>query len=509
MAQQSDRVVIKLGPGRLDKDVQREIDDINRNVETKQPAGPTETVIPGGGGYVIDVPPGSQFAYVPMNLVTYPIDLNATYSFRHDTNGSTIINGRISIDIKNVLGYGTDTLIAFDDIGDNLVAFNNDGSAVNTVHFDYLTNNHSPGEAPISGFFSIDNYIVSYSDIRSYNEAVSPTIYRWFVYTYDGTNKSYFELTPPPAPVGTTTNAWAPVIGPSGDNSSIIVVWHAPVYDDVGLIHVHEYSGDGTFLGGNTKITGYNTGSDFTGKIENGWVVLVNNGAGSSSGNYYYSVFPAEISSAEVRSFAIPIVSTNRFPSAIASCVSENGVVFVGLNGPGDTFSPEGDYPYRIDVIRYDYDTDNAARFYGAVFNPLDPTPVPVMTEINWRRPGEASRFTTFGGAVATSDFSVFFTGTVIYAPAPTPEFYYYVPATVHVVFTPDETDPSILIPSPTFTVQDNFFVENFAGTSGSFASAATLTAELTDGSIVYLVGRGLTNESYGYFYAFRVEPGA
>lgn len=503
MAEQSDRVVIKLGPGRLDSDksVQREIDQLRNEVETKTSVPPGDYTTPGdvedivndiineyppvagGGGFVIGIPPGVPLAYAPLNLVNFPIDITAVkpqmqFSTVSAPFGIAAAQPRLSRDIKNVLGMGVDTILSYDIKTTSLVAFSPSSGLVETVDFPLAT------QLRVTGFFSISdnvygNHLVSYSD---YDDTSTPVIY-----TYDGTTVSSFS------PTFAGYNLVA--IGPSAGYTRIILVW---ANENTQALTIQQYTGtglaDGFFT--HTGLSGLQTGAGQSsiGKVENGYIAIPY----SSSGEGYY-MRPASIANVTLKAFSVPNAMRNNITSAIA------------LRANGRLYSPSmSDLTTgQTDLVICSYDTGITQVFPGAIYNPFDigerPFLYPVRTTSN-TTPTTSPRAVSLA---VLDDNKIVVTGSTVVYDGTT---YYGIPVSLYITIIPDPDNPLINIFTNAYLTHEDYpYPTTIIGSQGIEVpytqAVAKCALALSDGSVVYVIGNASTPDGPGYCIMFNVKP--
>lgn len=502
MAEQSDRVVIKLGPGRLDSDkaVQREIDQLRDEVETKTSVPPGEYTTPGdvedivndiineyppvagGGGFVIGIPPGVPLAYAPLNLVNFPIDVTAVkpeMPFRTvaTTGGIATVEPRLSRDISNVLGMGVDTILSYDRTASAMVAFSPSSGLVETVDFPLGT------QGRVTGFFSIGDtdgsYLVSYSD---FNDTATPIIY-----TYDGTNVSSFS------PTFAGSNLVA--IGPSAGYTRIILVW---ANESTQTLHIQQYKGDGSdpqFFT-HTGLSGIQTGAGQSslGKVENGYIAIPY----SSAGEGYY-MRPASIDNVTLKPFSVPNAMRNNITSAIA------------LRANGRLYSPSTPdlVTGQTDLVICSYDTNITQTFPGAIYNPFDSGPRPWLYPVNVGVTGGTTISPRTASMAVIDDNKIVVTGsTVVYDGVS----YYGVPVSLYITIIPDPDNPLVNIFTNAYLTHEDYpYPTTIVGSQGLEVdydeAVAKCALALSDGSVVYVIGNAQTSTGPGYCIMFNVKP--
>jgi len=265
MPKPEDRVTIKLGPVRYDSPkatrslVQEVIDEqppsgggiteaeVQELIDTYQP-------VTGGAGYVVGIPPGTPFVYVPANLLEYPTDLVATIG------GGTITTDYPELDYGDVFGFGTDTIVLVRNGG---TASTRRVAAVNPV-----TLNSRIIIAPnvnMDGLFCTNSAVVLLVHTSS---SGNKNIYA----CTDGLTFSTVSLAAP-----TTTGTWyLAAVGPDSTNDYIFAAWGRDTTNQV-VVRTYDNAGVQQTSVSETLPTGYTW--DFAGGATGARLFDVRNGS--------------------------------------------------------------------------------------------------------------------------------------------------------------------------------------------------------------------------------------
>jgi hypothetical protein len=336
-AKKRDQNTAVVGPVRIDFDEQV------RQVLDQTPT-PTGGGVSGSAGFVVGIPPGIPYVYVPANLVSFPIDFSAVPPLKAEMSRTTSIGGdhivdyeegKLNVDSQNVIGTGGQAVLGV--YGTTLRAYDTSTGLATSVS---LPTTYSD----LSYASCVNNKIVVH---RTGASSVSASI---SLHVYDGSTVSTVSF---PSPSGTLQYCGS---GSSGDGLEVVIAWRNPSntlyvarYDTAGVLQSQK-SITFTALGLTSAIMGGGAA-----RVENGYVLF--------SGTTHIVATEDDTASGTW----IPFVVDG--PGEPNMCMGPNGI---GWAVTATTTDPTAD----IDVHILDFSTGSVNTFVQALtgwVSPFDP----------------------------------------------------------------------------------------------------------------------------------------
>jgi len=365
MARQEDRAKIKLGPARFDspKAIRDRIaETIQETPATALVGGVTiddvqdaiDNYVPvtGGVGQVIGIPPGTPFVYVPPNLVNFPINSLALYPLNPDNFAVTGSTGartgfaqkevRFSQDTSNVMGQGTDALLAYDAGTNSLVAFSPSAGTVASVS---LGGNVL---GTINGFFTTNGELIT---SVSHGSTVTGNI---TAKVYDGSTVSTITLAQP----ASTHRCIA--TGPDSTGTNILALW-VLANSSTTTVSIRTYNTAGTVIATRSEPIGLLRNlTTAVGVVENGYLIFTAL-RGTVDGVAY-------IRQATTGAQAWTEFVTDRQAPQNSMTVGPSGTAFVAINQTNS-----GTPGSRIDLLKLNAVNGVTIAYADALTNVVDP----------------------------------------------------------------------------------------------------------------------------------------
>ena len=366
MPKPEDRVTIKLGPSRYDtpRAIRAKVQEV---IDEQPPSGGGITEaevqdlidqyqpVTGGVGQAIGIPPGVPFAYVPPNLVNYPIDSLALFELNADDYAITGGSGSrvgfqqrecvFSQDTSDVFGQGTDALLTYVESTDSLVAFSPSSGTVSSVSVNSTTNS-----SLLNGFFTTNGSLVANVSHSGTNSGNIPT------YVYDGTTMTSITLTAPTSPSAHRCVA----TGPDETNTYITALWAVNGTNAAQLV-IRTYDLTGTQVASRTETVPTNTNLQAAcGIIDEGYIMFsvprtTNNGVvymrEASTATQAWTAFNTQVQ--------IPQPSMS---------VGSTGVAWIALN-----YNNDNALGSRIDLLKLTFSTGVTTTYADALTGLIDP----------------------------------------------------------------------------------------------------------------------------------------
>jgi len=366
MSKPEDRVTIKLGPSRYDtpRAIRAKVQEVIDEQPPSTGGGITEAEVQdlidayqpvtGGVGQAIGIPPGVPFAYVPPNLVNYPIDSLALYEINPDDYAITGSSGNrvgfqqrecvFSQDTSDVFGQGTDALLTYVEATDSLVAFSPSSGTVSSVSVNSTTNS-----SLLNGFFTTNGSLVANVSHSGTNSGNIPT------YVYDGTTMTSITLTAPTSP----SNHRCVATGPDETNTYITALWAVNTTGTQLVIRTYDLTG--TQIASRTESVGTSTNLQAAcGLVANGYIMFC---APRTTNNGVVYVREASTATQAWTAFSTQV----QIPQP-SMCIGSTGVGFLVQNY--NNSQTVGD---RIDILKIDFSNGVTTTYADALTGLIDP----------------------------------------------------------------------------------------------------------------------------------------